>query len=464
VPKKVVIFGGSFNPPHLTHRKIAEILAQSFDCVKIVPCGPRPDKPATNDLAPIHRAIMADLTFNNIAPNVSIELFDLEKATFTRNYELEKIFSGEGEVWHVVDTAFIRGGGNSQSQIQQDWTEGRYLWKNSRFVVVVRDEGVLNMADLPPRHRIMRPSASFASSSVRLLAFQRQSLKGYVTPEVEEYIEQHNLYRGHGAGHYSTLSFKDPRPLIVTDEKNEKALRLRDDLAAHFTSPGAPNLIITIGGDGTMLRAIRTHWRKRIPFFGINAGHVGFLLNDTAENFSAETFREELSISHSPLLFVETEGFDGNRQESFAFNEAWLQVRQGKTGWFTVKINGEVRFPKMISDGIIVSTAAGSTAYAKAAGASQVPINTEVLIVVGSNVAFPSNWKNGELLPLDSQIEFDNCDESGWRETYGFVDNHKLGATKKMRVRASRIAAADLLFNKEYDIRKKLARTQFPKE
>lgn len=73
--RKIALFGGSFNPPHLTHRKIVEILAYLFDGVKVIPCGPRPEKLTTNDIAPIHRAVMADLTFSDIAPNVDVELF-----------------------------------------------------------------------------------------------------------------------------------------------------------------------------------------------------------------------------------------------------------------------------------------------------------------------------------------------------------------------------------------------------
>ena len=40
---------------------------------------------------------------------------------------------------------------------------------------------------------------------------------------------------------------------------------------------------MVVGGDGTMLRAIRQYWRRRVPFFGINTGHLGFLLNDSPQ-------------------------------------------------------------------------------------------------------------------------------------------------------------------------------------
>ena len=48
-----------------------------------------------------------------------------------------------------------------------------------------------------------------------------------------------------------------------------------------------PNRILVIGGDGVMLHAIRKYWRMRLPFFGINTGHLGFLLNDPQEIFAS---------------------------------------------------------------------------------------------------------------------------------------------------------------------------------
>ena len=57
----IAVFGGSFDPPGLHHRRIVEEVRKHFDSVVVVPCGPRPDKQL--DIEPIHRAALADLTF-----------------------------------------------------------------------------------------------------------------------------------------------------------------------------------------------------------------------------------------------------------------------------------------------------------------------------------------------------------------------------------------------------------------
>src|SRR5512133_3924692 len=108
VRRSIAVFGGSFNPPGMHHRRIAERLAREFDEVVVVPCGPRPDKPITDDVPPTHRAAMVDLGFRGLE-RVRVELFDLETSTFTRTYQLEERFQASGDVYHVVGTDLLGG-------------------------------------------------------------------------------------------------------------------------------------------------------------------------------------------------------------------------------------------------------------------------------------------------------------------------------------------------------------------
>lgn len=459
--KRIAVFGGSFNPPGLYHQRIVTALAPKFDVVKIIPCGPRPDKPVTNDIEPIHRAVMADLTFGCVAPNVEVELFDLENGTFTRNHELEARYASDGEVWHVVGTDLIGGGGSGTSRIQQIWAQGPEIWRRANFVVTLRRGTTFDPTDLPPRHMLLRGGRSGSSEDIRSRSFKRQSIKGLVTPEVEAYIERHSLYRGRGDLKQMELRLAAPQLLVVADPRNPEALALKERLSG-LIDEAEPNLIVAIGGDGTMLHIIRDHWRRRLPFLGINTGHFGFLLNDVKSEVSAEFFGRDFIVRRSPLLYVETMDREGIRRSTLAFNDAWLQARPGSVGWFEVRIDGEVRIPHLVGDGVLVATAAGSTASARAMGANPIPVGTDLLIVVGSNVTQPLNWRNGANLPIDSVVEFRNTDPSGWRAAYGFADGINLGEIIEMKVRVSRTAAAEVVFTPDHDLRKKLALTQFP--
>lgn len=459
--RRIAVFGGSFNPPGVHHRRIVEALARRFDAVKVVPCGPRPDKPVTNDIDPIHRAVMADLAFAGLGPAVEVDLFDLEHGTFTRNHELEARYAPDGEVWHVVGTDLIRDGRRGRSPIQVRWAHGPDLWRKSSFAVAVRRGSTFDPADLPPHNVVLHAGPSGASSVIRERCFQRRPIRGLVTPDVETYIERWNLYRGRIDLGQMHLTLAEPRLMVVPDQRNPAAVSLGASLG-DLVVREHPNLVVVVGGDGTMLHAIQTHWRLRLPFFGVNTGHLGFLLNDVKDEVSPAFFRRELLVRRSPLLYVVTRHPDGSSRAMLAFNDAWVQAQPGKVGWFEVTVDGETRIDRLVGDGVLVATAAGSTASARAMGANPVPAGTDILVVVGSNVAQPLNWRTGANVPLDSIVEFRNLDATGWRPVHGFVDGVDVGEVVTMTVRASRIAAAELAFTPDHDVRKKLALTQFP--
>ena len=153
--KKIAIFGGSFNPPGIHHKRIVEMLTRHFDEVIVIPCGPRPDKETTNDVEPIHRAVMADLTFGNM-PKVNVMLFDLEQATFTRTHKLDEMLRDQGDVWHVVGTDLIEGGKNGTSFVQTRWMHGQRVWKELRYAILPREGYAVDSADLPPNNKVFK--------------------------------------------------------------------------------------------------------------------------------------------------------------------------------------------------------------------------------------------------------------------------------------------------------------------
>lgn len=252
---------------------------------------------------------------------------------------------------------------------------------------------------------------------------------------------------------------KSPKLLIVTDPWNSDAKSLAKRFA-HLESK-RPDLIAVFGGDGTMLRAIRQYWRRKIPFVGVNLGHRGFLMS-TVANVTPEFFAGPFIRRTAPLLEVEVTKPNGAKRRTFAFNDAHARVKSPRAGWFEIEVDGEIRIPKLVADGVLVSTAAGSTAYATAMGANPVPIGTEVLVVIGSNVAEPRSWKHGANLPLGSEIVFRTKDPGHWRKIYGVSDSTSLGEIVEMRIRSSKTAKAELLLVPDHDLARKLALLQFP--
>lgn len=458
--KRIAIFGGSFNPPGIHHQKIAKLLANRFDVVKIIPCGPRPDKETTNDIEPLHRAVMSDQTFFGLKDNIDVELFDLEHGTFTRNHATQKLYASEGEVWHVVGSDIIQGGSNKESYIHKVWENGHEMWDKLNFVVVKRNGVKYDKKDLPPNSEVINLDFDGSSRDIRQNAFDRQNIDNLVTPEVASYMARYGLFRGGILAKDIKINLQRPRLLIKTDKHNPKAEEIKKRLS-HLIDEESPNLVVAIGGDGTMLHTIKDYWRLRVPFFGINVGHVGFLMNDVGADI-ANIFNNDLILRSSPLLHVEVVDKDGTQKHSLVFNDAWVEAEPGKTGWFEVLVDGETKISHLMGSGVLAATAAGSTAFARAMGAHPLPVGTNLLVVAGSNVSQPLNWNGGVNLPLDSEIIFRTKDKTGWRKIFAFVDGVGIGEVKEMKIRVSRIASAELAFLPNHDIKKKLMLTQFP--
>ena len=457
----VAVFGGTFSPPGLHHRATVQELARQFDQVVVVPCGPRPDKPATSDVDPIYRAALADIGFRGI-PKVEVDLFDLEQATFTRTHELTDRYKDRGEVWHVVGSDLLTGGASGNSFIHTTWERGPGLWRTLNFAVLKRAGHVLGPGDLPPHHRLIDVAFDGSSAVIREKLFHRESVKGLVADDVAEYVERHRLYRPMLPARTTRIQLDhNPRLLIEVADRNPKAREWADRFRK-FEHPEAPNCVLVIGGDGTMLHAIQKHWRRRVPFYGLNAGHVGFLMNDAKDAF-AHGFppREGLVARQMPMLYAEMLTSDGQTRCGLSFNDAWVERKSGQSAWLEVKVNGQVRLPRTVCDGILCSTAAASTAYAMSMGAQPLLSDTPAWLMVGSNVMSPLNWKSA-LLSLENDVEVRSLDTEK-RPLNGYLHGVLVGEVTAMKVRISRIAAAELAFDPHHDLAEKIAQIQFPK-
>jgi NAD kinase len=453
--RQLVVYGATFNPPGLYHRRVCERLAREFDEVVVVPCGPRTDRVDTQDIEPVHRAAMADLSFGGL-PRVRVELFDLEASSFTRTHELDRRWADPTtRVWHVVPDALIEGGRTGESIIQRTWHLGPEVWRRLHFVVLQRPTTKLDPGDLPPLSRAVPVDDAPGSDEIRRRAYNREPISNLVVEPVAEYIERHRLYTG--ASGIRTCRFLpgEPRFLVYADERNHASRELVSALPP--SSAESVRMIVAVGGDGTMLRAIGEHWRRRLPFYGINTGHLGFLLNDSHSLAPADA---ELVLYHLPMLWVEVVRTDGTREERLAFNDAWVERASGQTAWMKLSIDGLTRMERVVADGLLVSTAAGSSAYARAMGAAPMPLNTPALLLVGSNVLDPPFWRP-VVLPLSAEVEVATLDPVK-RPLHAYVQGGSVGDVESMKIRVSRVAAVELAFKPEHDPSHKLALIQFP--
>ena len=158
--------------------------------------------------------------------------------------------------------------------------------------------------------------------------------------------------------------------MILVDPMNPTARRLEAKLLERFDPSDLPDDVhIVVGGDGFMLRSVSAHGYNA-RYVGLNAGRIGFLLNDVTDwDAAAKTLREATWTEHAfHVLQASLEFDDGTTLLTQAINDVALERSTGQTAHLKVAINGALVVERLVSDGIIVSTALGSTAYTVSAG------------------------------------------------------------------------------------------------
>ncbi len=454
--RKVAIFTGSFDPPTTFHRSVVQTLRDSgFDEVIVRPTGPRPGDAEVEHALPIHRAVMADLAFRDL-PGVTVDLSDLDDGVFTPHIAFEDLHADRGEVWHVISDEFVAGGHRGESAIHMKWEMGQDMWTASRFAVLHPPGCEPDPRDKPPASILVTAEGHVPTYDIRLRVFQGGSSHPDVPEAVGAYVRRYGLFSGKPTPREARVRLSDVQLKIVYDVRNEKARGFAEQFRRYESDH--PTHILVLGGDGTMLQAIRDHWRSRLPFIGLNAGTLGFLMN---ESLPVELDSAELVLYRMPMLRVDTELTDGRRARSLACADAWLERDSGQAAWLRVDVDGRTQVPRVVGDGLLVATPSGSSAYARAMGATPVPLTAPVLTLAGSNVFRPRFWRP-VTLPESAVVSLTNLDHNGKRPVRGFIDGRPCGVVRSMEIRASSVAAVELAFTPEFDLSARLLRSMFP--
>jgi NAD+ kinase len=169
------------------------------------------------------------------------------------------------------------------------------------------------------------------------------------------------------------------------------------------------DLIVSMGGDGTMLRAMRLADRQRFPVLGVNLGKLGFLAEvDVPDLADALSAIDDHRYTTEPRLAVDAI-LAG--QVVTAFNDiAFVRFPGQKTAAVAVRADGD-RFVSYSADAVVVATPTGSTAYSFSAGGPIVSPGVEALLV--TPVAPHSAYNRGLVVACDEQLALDILPTSG---------------------------------------------------
>ncbi len=247
--------------------------------------------------------------------------------------------------------------------------------------------------------------------------------------------------------------------IAVVHGTSSESLEIKGELDKIFTkcTPKKAKLIIVIGGDGSMLHALHKFMHLNIPFYGINAGSIGFLMN----SLHIENFLDNLQNSKITNLYplkMNAVNVNGELFTALAFNEVSIFRKTKQATKFKIEIDGIERM-ELLSDGVLVSTTAGSSAYNLSAGGPIIPLTSKVLCLTPICPFRPRRW-GGALLPVDVTITFKILEHEK-RPVNAVADFHEVQNVASVSVKSSNKNIIQILFDPHYTFEDRVIKEQF---
>lgn len=240
----------------------------------------------------------------------------------------------------------------------------------------------------------------------------------------------------------------------------QEAAEARDRLARRYgdTSPEKANVIVALGGDGFMLQTLHRFMKAGKPIYGMHRGTVGFLMNDFAEDDLAERLAAAQETIIHPLI-MRVRDVHGRDHEHRAINEVSVFRQSYQAARLRILVDGKVRVPELVADGVLVATPAGSTAYNLSAQGPIIPINAPLLALTPISPFRPRRW-HGALLPDNAQVTVEVL-EAEKRPVAAVADHLEVRDVIKVSVTMDHKVDMHMLFDPGHSLDERILREQF---
>ncbi len=251
--------------------------------------------------------------------------------------------------------------------------------------------------------------------------------------------------------------------LQIISDKNKKSSKIKKIIIKKILKSKfeRENLVIVIGGDGFMLQTLKKNKNLKKQFYGINSGNYGFLMN----KFSSEKIIKNLikanKIYISPLeMIVKTK--NNQIKKSIAINEVSILRQSRQAALLSIKKGSKEIIKKLVSDGVLVSTPAGSTAYNLSVHGPILSLHSKKLSISPISPFRPRRWK-GKIVNDRSKITITNLSPLK-RPVSAVADNLEVRNAKKIIVQTNNKIKFNLLYDKNRSLQKKIKIEQLRKE
>ena len=249
---------------------------------------------------------------------------------------------------------------------------------------------------------------------------------------------------------------------FIFDKRSKKAQNLKKKILKKYknTSPKKSDCIVVAGGDGFMLNILKRFYMIKKPFYGINCGTFGFLMN----KFTFTDIERKISKAKKTLINpLELIAIDKNnkRKKLIAINEVSLFRESKQTALIRLKVGKKIIMKKLIGDGVLISTPAGSTAYNLSVHGPILSLNSGKLAITPISPFRPRRWK-GKIISNNMRVKINNLDTLK-RPIAAVADNMEVRNVKSLIIKINKNIKLVLLHDRDRSLVKKIKIEQLKK-
>jgi NAD+ kinase len=251
--------------------------------------------------------------------------------------------------------------------------------------------------------------------------------------------------------------------LTIISDKNKKSLKIKNFLLKKFKIDPLlkKKLTIVIGGDGFMLQILKRNKDSSKMFYGINSGNYGFLMNKFSLKNTIKNLSKSKMITISPLEMTVINK-QGHVKKSLAINEVSILRQSRQAATISIKNGSKVIIKKLIADGVLVSTPAGSTAYNLSVHGPILSLNSKKFSIAPISAFRPRRWK-GKIVSDKSKIVIKNLNPIK-RPISAVADNIEVRNANTISIKKNNIIRFNLLYDSNRSLQKKIKIEQIRKE
>ena len=253
------------------------------------------------------------------------------------------------------------------------------------------------------------------------------------------------------------------KKLQIISDKNQKSLKIKKILQKKIISYKVkkPDIIIVVGGDGFMLQTLKKNKNSKKLFYGVNSGNYGFLMNKFSSKNIVKNLNKTKMITISPLE-MNVKNSQNKIKKYLAINEVSILRQSRQAASLSIDHGSKKIIKKLVSDGVLVSTPAGSTAYNLSVHGPILSLNSKKLSISPISPFRPRRWK-GKIVSDKSKVTIKNLNPLK-RPISAVADNIEVRNAKKIIVKTNQKIKFNLLYDKNRSLQKKIKIEQLRKE